>query len=247
MAGSNNPVALPFLLTVVSLLAAGYSWDNAPHKIPLWWTAHGHPNLWVPKWFGLLLFPVLGLLIPYIMYQVACRDELLDGQSGGSAYAVAKIIALPSLLIFVEYMMVYLEAAQSSTHNFSSRVFTSNIAIWALFWLGYNVQYVAPNRSIGVPVFSKEADMWPTIHQRSGWGLMLAGVVLFIFAQACPVGVTFLVLTLVIWLGAYAIVILYSYYVSRMTLIDHTPQREGDTPQREGGEDLEQPLVSSEA
>eukprot|EP00250_Pteridium_aquilinum_P002157 c12361_g1_i2 orf=131-688(+) len=185
MAG-NNPIALPLLLTVASLVAAAYSWNNTPHKLPLWWSFHGHPIVWIPKWMGMLLFPVLGVLIPYIMYQVVSRDDMLHGQSGESANAIANIIALPSVLLFVEYVLVYLKAAQSSTHDFPSRIFTSNIGVWALFWLGYNLQFVEPNKSIGVPVFSKEADLWTTIHRRSGWGLMYGGVILFVFALACP-------------------------------------------------------------
>jgi hypothetical protein len=40
----------------------------------------GHPVLWVPKWLGLLLFPFLQFVIPYIIYQVACRDPDLKIQ-----------------------------------------------------------------------------------------------------------------------------------------------------------------------
>ncbi|KAI5064272.1 hypothetical protein GOP47_0020942 [Adiantum capillus-veneris] len=239
MAG-NNPVALPLLLTAASLVAGGYSWANTPHKLPLWWSVHGHPVLWAPKWVGLLLFPILGLLIPYIMYQVASRDDMLNGQSGESAYAIANIIGLPSVLLFVEYVLVYLKAAQSSSHNFPSAIFTSNLALWPLFWLGYNLQFVAPNTSIGVPVFTKDADLWTTIHQRSGWGLMAAGVVLFVFALACPAGLAFFVLSLVIWLGAYVVVVLYSYYLSQRP--PHAIA--ADQGERELDQTLREPLVS---
>ncbi|MCO5600422.1 hypothetical protein L7F22_054535 [Adiantum nelumboides] len=242
MAG-NNPVALPLLLTAASLVAGGYSWADAPHKLPLWWSVHGHPVLWAPKWVGLLLFPILGLLIPYIMYQVASRDDMLDGQSGESANAIANIIALPSVLLFVAYVVVYLKAVQTSNQTFPSAIFTSNLALWALVWLGYNLQFVAPNTSVGVPVFTKDADAWAAIHQRCGWWLMAAGVALFVFALACPAGLAFFVVSLVIWLGAYALVLIYSYYLSHLT----RPLPPPAEAQRESDQTLQEPLVSDQA
>lgn len=236
MAG-NNPVALPLLLTVTSLVVAGYSWDSTEESLPLWWSVYAHPILWVPRWFGLLIFPVLQLVIPYVMYQVACRDEKLDGQSGESAYAVANIIALPSVLLFVEYLLVYLQAALSDSHDFLFRIFTSNIAVWALIWLGYNLQYVEPNSSIGVPVFFplSEKELWTRTHERAGMVLMVFGVILFIFGLACPVGIAYFVVTLVIWLGAYVLAVVDSYMLSRI---------EGATPALLESESFRQPLVS---
>ncbi|KAH7286887.1 hypothetical protein KP509_32G026800 [Ceratopteris richardii] len=235
--GGNNPIALPLLLTVASLVAAGYSWGDTPDRLPLWWSVHGHPVLWVPKSVGLLLFPVLGLLISYILYQVASRDKMLDGQSGESAYAIANIISLPAVLLFVEYTLAYLTVAKSSTHTFPSAIFTSNIAVWALFWLGYNLQYVTPNSSIGVPVFSKEADIWVTIHKHAAWGLMAAGVVLFVFALACPVGLAYFVVSLVLWLGSYGVVVVYSFQFLRAAQSAPPVLLEAD-------ENLQRPLIS---
>ncbi len=38
-----------------------------------------HPLLWAPKWFGLLVLPVLTLLVPYVVYQVSVNDSRLQG------------------------------------------------------------------------------------------------------------------------------------------------------------------------
>ena len=60
--------------------------------------------------------------------------------SGESSYAVANIIALPAVLIFMVFILVIIPSAISDSHDFLPRIFTTNIAIWALFWLGYNLQ-----------------------------------------------------------------------------------------------------------
>ncbi|KAH7442167.1 hypothetical protein KP509_03G074400 [Ceratopteris richardii] len=215
MAAGNNPAALPLLLAVCSIVVMAYSWSSSPESVALWWSAHGHPVLYGPRWLGLLAFPFLQIVIPYILYQVACRDERLDGQSGESANAIANIIALPSVLLFVEYVLVYLPTVLSSSQDFLPRIFTSNIAIWALFWLGYNLQYVEPNSSIGVPVFVplSQDDIWMRTHQRAGLILMGFGLILFVFSLACPIGVPYMAVSLVIWLGAYVLVILDSYMI----------------------------------
>ena len=60
--------------------------------------------------------------------------------SGESSYAVAHIIALPAVLIFMVFVLVIIPSAISDSHDFLPRVFTTNIAIWALIWLGYNLR-----------------------------------------------------------------------------------------------------------
>ncbi|KAI5068312.1 hypothetical protein GOP47_0016657 [Adiantum capillus-veneris] len=236
MAAGNNPVTLPFLLTVTSIVVASYSWSSTDESLPLWWSAYGHPLVYGPRWLGLLAFPFLQLVIPYILYQVACHDERLDGQSGESANAVANIIGLPSVLLFAQYVTVYLPVALSTSHDFLPRIFTANLAIWALFWLGYNLQYVEPNSSIGVPIFVplSQSEIWMRTHQRSGLMLMAFGILLFIFALACPIGVAYFVVALVIWLGAYVLSILDSYMICT---IENTAIVRAET--------LRQPLVQA--
>ena len=44
---------------------------------------------------------------------------------------------------------------------------------------------------------------------------MVSGIVLFIFALSCPVGIEYFVGTLVIWIGVYVLTVIDSYILSR--------------------------------
>jgi uncharacterized membrane protein len=46
--------------------------------------------------------------------------------------------------------------------------------------------------------------------------LIVSGIILFIFALACPIGVEYFVITIVIWIGAYVLTVLDSYMVFRI-------------------------------
>ncbi|XP_024515614.1 uncharacterized protein LOC9640772 [Selaginella moellendorffii] len=210
-----NPVGLPLLLAITSVIATAFKWHSAPHKVPFWWNLQGHPVAWAPRWIGLFALPVLQFLIPYVIYQFAARDRDLERQGGESKHAAAHVISVPALFLFFVHIFVILDAATSPSHDFHPRLFVASIALWLLFWFGYNIQYVEFNSTIGIltPWTVSNSTVWKQTQNHASVILMLFGIILLIVSLVCPLGTGFLVTTLVLMFAPFFYFLIYSYCI----------------------------------
>ncbi|KAL2652421.1 hypothetical protein R1flu_020549 [Riccia fluitans] len=212
---TNHPVAFAFLLAVISGFHGLFKWNDAPNPVPVWWSIDAHPIYYLPRWFGFSLLPVLMVVIPYILHVFACYDSKIKIQSGEPKHAVAHLINLPALFLFVVHNFIILDAFVSQTGDISPRFLVATIALWLLIWAGYNFQYVTPNYTIGLltPWTVRSQQSWTKTHNHSAWILMVFGLALLICAFYVPTGVPLLVVTLVLWLGSYLYLFIYSAIV----------------------------------
>ncbi|KAL3685696.1 hypothetical protein R1sor_003718 [Riccia sorocarpa] len=210
-----HPVALAFVLALVSAFHGLFKWHDAPNPVPAWWNIDGHPIYFVPKWFGLTLLPVLIVLITYILHIFAYYDSKLKNLSGEDKHAVAHLISLPALFLFVLHNFILLDAFVSQSGDISLRFVVVNVALWLLIWAGYNFRHVPPNSSIGIltPWTVRSHHTWTRTHKHSAWILEIIGLALLISAFFVPTGVPLLVVTLVLWLGSYLYLVTYSLIV----------------------------------
>jgi hypothetical protein len=76
----NNPVVLPLLLTVTSLILAIDNWDDIPSSLPLWWSALGKRRLILP--FFLIRFN-----LPFPMI-IGARGTISNYAAGSGSYLI---------------------------------------------------------------------------------------------------------------------------------------------------------------
>ncbi|KAL2652417.1 hypothetical protein R1flu_020545 [Riccia fluitans] len=209
-----HPVAFAFLLAVVSVFHGFFKWHDAPDPVPVWWKIDGLPAYYLPRWFGFLLLPVLTVVIPYILHVFAYYDRNIKDLSGEPKHAVAHLISLPALFLFVVHNFVILDAFVSQTGAISPRFLVATVALWLMIWAGYNFQYIPQNYSVGIltPWTLRSQQSWTKTHEHSAWILVIFGLALLICAFFVPIGVPLLVVTLVLWLGSYLYLVIYSLF-----------------------------------
>ncbi|KAL3677285.1 hypothetical protein R1sor_027233 [Riccia sorocarpa] len=209
-----HPVAFAFCLAVISVFHGFFICNDVPNPVPVWWNLHAHPIYYLPRWFGFTFLPVLMVVIPYILHVVACFDSKIRIQSGEAKHAVAHLISLPALFLFVVHNFVILHAFVRQDGDINPRFFVVTVALWLMIWAGYNFQYVTPNQTIGLltPWTLRSDHSWTKTHTHSAWILDIVGLALLICAFYVPTGVPLLVVTLVLSLGSYLFLIIYSVF-----------------------------------
>ncbi|KAL3677430.1 hypothetical protein R1sor_027378 [Riccia sorocarpa] len=210
-----HPVAFALVLALVSAFNGFFKWHDAPNPVPAWWNIDAHPIYYLPKWVGFTLLPVLTVVIPYIFHLFSKFDTKLKDLSGEHKHSVAHLISLPALFFFVLYNFIVLEAFVSQNGDISPRFLVANVALFFLIWAGYNFQFVPPNYSIGIltPWTVRSERSWVKTHNHSAWVLGILGLALLIVAFTVPTGLPLLVVTLVLWLGSYLYLGIFSLAV----------------------------------
>ncbi|KAL3685695.1 hypothetical protein R1sor_003717 [Riccia sorocarpa] len=210
-----HPVAFPFVLAVVSAFYGLFKWHDAPNPVPVWWNINAHPIYYLPKWFGFTLLPVLMVVIPYILHIFAYYDLRIKKFSGEHKHAVAHLISLPALFLFVLQNFILLDAFVSQSGDISPRFLVANVALWLLIWPGFIFPHVLPNSTIGIltPWTVRSEQSWTKTHRHAAWILEIIGLALLISAFFVPTGVPLLVVTLVLWLGPHLYLVIYSLIV----------------------------------
>ncbi|KAL3685663.1 hypothetical protein R1sor_003685 [Riccia sorocarpa] len=199
-----HPVALPSALAVVSAFHGLFKWHATPNSVPAWWNIDAHPIYFVPKWFGLTLLPVLIVLIPYLVHIRAYHSNL-ERVRDEEKQVIAHFVSLPALFLFVLHNFILLDAFVSQSGDISPRFLVVNVALWLLIWAGYNFRETPKLRkSFQISFF---------------WILENIGLVLLICAFFVPTGVPLLVVTLVLWLGSYLYLVVYSVRELEMDLV----------------------------
>ncbi|KAL3702492.1 hypothetical protein R1sor_020514 [Riccia sorocarpa] len=206
-----HPLALAFVLAIVSAFHGLLKWHDTPSTVPAWWNIHAHPIYFVPKWFGFTLLPVLIVLIPYI-FRIRIRAYYLSGEE---KHAIADFISIPALFLFVLHNFILLDAFVSQSGDISPRFLVFNVALWLFIWAGHNFRHVPRNSDIltfsgGDCYEVRYTRTYTEAHEHYAWTLEITGLVLLICAFFVPTGVGLLVLTLVLWLGSYLYIFLYS-------------------------------------
>jgi uncharacterized membrane protein len=210
-----SPLILISLLTVWSGVITALNWHKTPEKVPVWWDLQAHPLLWAPKWFGLLVLPVLTLLVPYVVYQVSVNDRRLQGHGGQSKHAVAHIIELPAWFFFFVQAFILLPAVTSVDNDFGARLFAATVAVWLLFYYGLIVRSVEPNNYIGLGMPWTTTDVvWVRTQYQGGNILMVSGILLLILSWVVPLGLYLLSCLLIFWFGPFLAIFLLAYYYS---------------------------------
>ncbi|KAL3677291.1 hypothetical protein R1sor_027239 [Riccia sorocarpa] len=210
-----HPVAFAFVLAVISGFHGFFKWSDAPNPVPVWWNIDAQPVYYLSRWFGFTFLPVLMVLIPYIFHVFACYDNKIKIQSGEPKHAVAHLISLPALFLFIVHNFIILDAFDSRNGEINPRFVSATVALFLMIWAGYNFQYVTPNHTVGLltPWTLRSDSSWTKTHTHSAWILEIFGLVLLISAFYVPTGVPLLVVTLVLWLGSYLYLIIYSVIV----------------------------------
>ncbi|KAL3685697.1 hypothetical protein R1sor_003719 [Riccia sorocarpa] len=223
-----HPLALAFVLATVSAFHGLLKWHDTPNPVPAWWNLHGHPIFFMPKWFGFTLLPVLIVLIPYILHiQIHAYHEKYErvyrGRlSGEEKHAIADFISIPALFLFVLHNFILLDAFVSQSGDISPRFLVFNVALWFLIWPGHNFLHV-PRYSIILTLTPfncdnrDKANILTETYVYYACILVITGLVLLICAFFVPTGVGLLVITLVLWLGSYLYLVMYSVVVLEFT------------------------------
>ncbi|KAL3686804.1 hypothetical protein R1sor_013113 [Riccia sorocarpa] len=220
-----HPMALASVLAVVSAFRGLFKWHDTPNSVPAWWNIDAHPIYFVPKWFGFTLLPVLIVLIPLFVHIRAYHSNLERVRypvswdatlSDEEKQVIAHFVSLPALFLFVLHNFILLDAFVSQSGDISPRFLVVNVALWFLIWVGYNFRHVpwcspilllTPGNTGSV----SNVYIYDVVHKRYVWILEITGLVLLICAFFVPTGVPLLVVTLVLWLGSYLYLVVYSW------------------------------------
>ncbi|KAL3685670.1 hypothetical protein R1sor_003692 [Riccia sorocarpa] len=204
-----HPEAFSFTLVLCSTFHSAFSWHNVPNPVPVWWNIDAHPIYYLPRWFG---FTLLFLLFPFLMMVITSILHVFANHLSG--YAVGNLIGLPALFLFGHSVML-LDAFVSQSGDISPRYLVANIAFTLMIWAGFYLPHISPNPFIGIltPWTVRSEHSWTKTHKHAAWILEINGLALLICAFYVPTGVPLLLVTLVLWLGSYLYLVIYSFIV----------------------------------
>ncbi|CAK9861421.1 unnamed protein product [Sphagnum jensenii] len=206
------------VLATLSVSLAAIDWHKTPAHVPLWWNLHAHPLLWVPRWLGLLLLPVLTLLVPCSLYLIlSLWDGSIKNHGEESKYMLSQIILLPALFLFTVQSFTIVPAAMSETHDLGARLFVATVAVWLLFWFGKIILKLEPNILLRLiaPWETTNSSYWSNVYFIASRIFSMAGESLFLCAWLVPIGWPLLLVFLVCLLGPFVAMWGVSYAYSQ--------------------------------
>ncbi|KAL3685694.1 hypothetical protein R1sor_003716 [Riccia sorocarpa] len=207
-----DPVPYSLLLVVVTVYRLASRWHDVPDSVPVWWNIDGHPTYYQPRWFGftLLFFflPVLMVVTTCILQFRSCQLQLSD------EYAVGQLIGAQTQFLFF-LSAILRDAYVSQSGDISLSYLVANVAFTLMIWPGIFFPYIPPNPNIGIltPWTLDSRHSWTKTHTHAAWVLEINGFALLICALYVSTGVPLLLLTLILGLGSYLYLFIYSLIV----------------------------------
>jgi immunity protein, SdpI family len=210
-----RPLAVLVVVTVVAMFAvSAWAWGQVPDgaQIPIHWGLDGRPNGYGPKWLGLLLTPVLGLVLGTIFLTIPRldprREHFVD-----STRAWIWITGASMVMLLVVHVGV-VAAVLGATIDIGKWI---GVVMGALFVVIGN--FLGKTRSnwfmgIRTPWTMSSERSWTLTHRLGGRLFVLIGLLSLILGLTTSAEIVFW--TVFPGLGAAVIaMIVYSYFAWR--------------------------------
>ncbi|KAL3685556.1 hypothetical protein R1sor_003578 [Riccia sorocarpa] len=214
-----DPVLYSLMLVVFTVSPLASSWHDVPNSVPVWWNIYGHPIYYLPRWFG---FTLLFLFLPFLMVVITCILQFRSCQSHLSDEYDSVGLLIGGQATFTFFLSTILRNAYvSQSGDISPCHMVANVAFCLMIWPGIFFPCIPPNSSIGIltPWTVRSDHNWTKTHTHAAWILVINGLVLLICAFYVPTGVPLLLVTLVLWVGSYLYLVIYSFIVYKRSEI----------------------------
>jgi len=196
------------VVVIISVLLALYFYGRLPDPVPSHWNMAGEIDGWLPKPWGVWLFPLMnaGLFILFMLLPVISpKGFRLD--NARRAYDIV-VFVLITFLAVVQVMVYFGAMGRGPGVDFAVPLMTGILFVI----LGNYLGKFPKNFFVGIrtPWTLASDEVWNRTHRLGGWCFMLAG--LLIAATAFTPSTGIMVAAIVLAAGA---PILYSLYLYR--------------------------------
>lgn len=191
-------------LVVLSAGLALWAYPNAPVAMPSHWDISGSANAFVPKLWGLAMWPALILLLLALMTGIAAFSP--KGFQLGSSLTVVDSILLTLMLFTFAFEIISIRAALGFTVPSAAFVVVAIGVIFAV--IGNVMPKVHKNFFFGFlsPWTLASDEVWIKTHRFAGWLWCFCGI-----AFIC-VGLTNASMsTVILSIGILAVLVPYAY------------------------------------
>jgi uncharacterized membrane protein len=198
---------LVFFLTVVITIAV---YPSMPDVVASHWNAAGEVNGTMPKFWGLLLIPLLMAVFSALFLVLPRIDPLRENYIKFQNYYDGFILVFAAFLFVIQLQIILWGMGIPLSPNL-----TLPVMIGILFiYIGFMLEHAEPNWFVGIrtPWTMSSVSVWKKTHAISAKLFKIAGVVCMIGILA---GTSAWVFILVPAVAAAAAAVVYSYYAFR--------------------------------
>jgi uncharacterized membrane protein len=198
---------LVFFLTVVITIAV---YPSMPDVVASHWNAAGEVNGTMPKFWGLLLIPLLMAVFSALFLVLPRIDPLRENYIKFQNYYDGFILVFAAFLFVIQLQIILWGMGIPLSPNL-----TLPAMIGILFiYIGFMLEHAEPNWFVGIrtPWTMSSVSVWKKTHAISAKLFKIAGVVCMIGILA---GTSAWVFILVPAVAAAAAAVVYSYYAFR--------------------------------
>jgi len=178
---SGSAIQVAGATSLVSLAAGLGCWFWLPDQIHFW------GSIAMPREFGIILIPIIGIVLTLMLALVVKCDPLCENLDSSSQSALSMIVMSPSLFSPVLQVIVLWAAFTDHTLGTTPIVFLMSLF---LVTLGGAFNYIEQNHVVGIrdPWTLQSAHVWEEVHCLATKLFMLAGLVGMVFVWFIPSG-----------------------------------------------------------
>ena len=197
---------LVFVLTIVMTLAA---YPAMPDVVVSHWNAAGEVNGTMPKFWGLLLIPLLMAVFSALFLALPRIDPLRENYRKFQDYYDGFILVFTVFFLVIQLQIILWGLGIHVSPNLTMPVMIGGLFVYIGFLMGH----AEPNWFVGIrtPWTLSSNSVWKKTHQRAGTLFKLAGVVSMIGALA-GIYASLFILIPVIAVALYTVVFSYTEF-----------------------------------
>ena len=172
-------IALVLVLTAVITLIA---YPVMPDVVASHWNAEGTLNGTMPKFWGLILIPLLMYGFCALLTVLPRIDPLRNNYQKFQDYYEGFILVFAAFFFFIQLQIILWGRGIHVSPNLTMPVMIGGLFVY----IGFLMEHAEPNWFVGIrtPWTLSSDSVWKKTHQRAGTLFKLAGVVSMIGALA---------------------------------------------------------------
>lgn len=171
---------LIIVIIIIQALIALVTYPFLPAMVPTHWNISGQIDGYSPKWFSMVLFPVMSIGV-YLLLRILIRLGPNISSSGNSANMKVVNFIIAAVLLFM--LLIQIVTTAIALGFPIDMDFVMNLALSVLFiFLGNYMGKLRRNFWAGIrtPWTIANETVWERTHRLGGWLFVLAGLIGFV-------------------------------------------------------------------
>ena len=204
-------IALVLILTAAMTLAV---YPTMPDVVPSHWNAAGDLNGTMPKFWGLILVPIIMYGFCGLLAVLPRIDPLHKNYQKFQDYYEGFILVFAAFLFFIQLQIILWGRGIHVSPNITMPVMIGGLFVY----IGFMMEHAEPNWFVGIrtPWTLSSERVWKKTHQRAGILFKLAGVLSMIGILA-GIYASLFILVPVIAVAFYTVVFSYVEFKKEQT------------------------------